>query len=67
MAIPSRSGKLWTKEEVKTLKDLVRQNTPTRVIAIKIHRTPKAIQSKARDEKISLAPRNQKPNNRKKK
>lgn len=67
MAIPSRSGKLWTKEEVKTLKDLVRQNTPTRVIAIKIHRTPEAIQSKARDEKISLAPRNQKPYNRKKK
>ena len=67
MAIPSRSGKLWTKEEVKTLKDLVRQNTPTRVIAIKIHRTPKAIQSKARDEKISLAPWNQKPYNRKKK
>jgi hypothetical protein len=67
MAKPSRSGKLWTKEEVKTLKDLARQNTPTRVIAIKIHRTPRAIQSKARDEKISLAPWNQKPYNRQKK
>jgi hypothetical protein len=67
MAQPSRSGKLWTKEEIQTLKNLVKQNTPTRVIALKIHRTPEAVQSKARDEKISLAPRNQKPNNRSKK
>jgi len=67
MAKPSRSGKLWTKEEVKTLKDLARQNTPTRVIAIKIHRTPEAVQKKARSEKISLAHGNQKPSNRKKK
>ena len=67
MATPTRSGKLWTKEEVKTLRDLVRAKNPTRVIASKMHRTTEAIQKKARSEKIALAPRIQKPANRKKK
>jgi len=38
MAKPSRSGKLWTKEGVRAFKDLAQHNTPTRVIAVKIHR-----------------------------
>ena len=67
MATASRSGKLWTKEEVKTLKELVRAKTQTKVIATKMHRSVESIQKKARSEKISLAPRIQKPANRKKK
>ncbi len=67
MAKPSRSGKHWTKNEVQALKELAQQNTPTRVIALKIKRTPDAVQSKASEENISLAPWNQKPYNRRKK
>lgn len=67
MAKPSRSGKLWTRKEIDTLKDLAKHNTPTRVIALKIKRTPDAVASKANEENISLAPWNQKPYNRRKK
>ena len=67
MATTSRSGKLWTKEEVKTLRDLVRAKTPTRVIATKMHRSVESIQKKARSEKISLAPRIQQTSKLKKK
>ena len=57
MAKPSRTGKLWTKEEIKTLRDLARVKTPASEIAIKLHRSAEAVRSKARDEHISLAPR----------
>jgi hypothetical protein len=67
MAQPSRSGKLWTKEEVKTLKDLARQKMSTRDIANKIHRSPEAVQKKARLEKISIVSLNKKPSSHKKK
>ena len=67
MAKPSRSGKQWKEDEVPRVKDLARQNTPTRIIALKLHRTPDAVASKASEENISLAPWNQKPYNRRKK
>lgn len=60
------SGKLWTNSEVSDLRHLARQNTPTRVIGLKLGRTPAAVQQKASQEDISLKPTNQSPYNRKK-
>lgn len=58
---PSNNGKAWSAQQIAQLKILAKSNTPTRVIAIKMDRTPAAIQSKASVEKISLKPTNQSP------
>ena len=63
---PSNHGKNWTSSDVSQLKQLARQNTPTRVIGLKIGRTPDAVQQKASQENISLKPTNQSPYNRRK-
>lgn len=55
------SGKQWTPGEVNQLKQLVKGNTPTRVIGLKLGRTENAIYNKASEEGISLAPTNQSP------
>ncbi|HEY2979993.1 MAG TPA: hypothetical protein VGJ22_02335 [Anaerolineales bacterium] len=60
----AKSGTPWTKTEVKQLEKLAEQNTPTRVIALKLQRTPDAVYSKASEEDISLKPTNQSPYNR---
>ena len=60
------SGKQWTGENVKQLKQLAKQNTPTRVIGLKLGRTAGAVQSKASQEGVSLKPTNQSPYNRRK-
>lgn len=60
------SGKKWDSSEVKSLKELARKNTPTRVIGLKLGRTEIAIRSRAAEENISLRPTNQSPYNRKK-
>lgn len=60
------SGKLWTIEQKTELKNLAKQNTPTRVIGFKIGRTEEAIRSKASELNVSLKPVNQSPYNRKK-
>ncbi|MBW2045508.1 MAG: hypothetical protein JRI96_11595 [Deltaproteobacteria bacterium] len=58
------SGKPWTQSEVSRIRQLVKQNTPTRVIGLKLGRTEDAIYKKASDEGISLKPTNQSPYNR---
>jgi hypothetical protein len=63
---PSNHGKPWTPEDVKSLGKLADQNTPTRVIALKLKPTEDAVRSKASEEEISLKPTNQSPYNRKK-
>jgi hypothetical protein len=66
MAIkPANQGKPWTSAHEKTLKTLVKGNTPTRVIGLKLGRTPGAVQTKATNAGISLKPVNQRPYNRK--
>ena len=60
------SGKPWTSAEVSKLEELADQNTPTRVIGLKLGRTPAAVSNKASQENISLKPTNQSPYNRKK-
>lgn len=59
-------GKPWTSTEVKQLAKLASENTPTRVIGLKLGRTPDAVYSKASAENVSLKPTNQAPYNRKK-
>lgn len=43
------------------MKTLVKQNTPTRLIAMKLKRTVTSVQGKATREGISLAPTNRSP------
>ena len=63
---PKNANKRWAPEEIKRLKQLAKENTPTRVIALKLQRTEEAVQSKASAEGISLKPTNQRPYNRRK-
>lgn len=58
---PTNHGKSWTPRDNKTLKQLASQNTPTRVIGLKMGRTPEAVQSHASDINVSLKPTNQSP------
>jgi len=60
------SGKQWSASEVKQLEKLANENTPTRVIGLKLGRTAGAVSNKASQENISLKPTNQSPYNRRK-
>lgn len=64
---PANNGKAWTAGQLAQLSQLARQNTPTRVIGLKMQRTPAAVQSKASSAGVSLKPTNQSPYNRTKK
>ncbi len=55
------SGKTWTNQEVRELRDLAAGNTPTRVIGLKLGRTEEAVRTRASEEGISLKPTNQSP------
>ena len=61
------SGKPWSTSDIQNLKKLAEGNTPTRVMGIKLGRTPEAIYTKASKEGIPLKPTNQSPYNRQKK
>lgn len=61
------TGKPWIPADVKQLRELAKENTPTRVIGLKLGRTETAIRAKANSEGISLKPTNQSPYNRRKK
>jgi hypothetical protein len=54
----------WSREDVKTLRQFAKDNTPTGVISLKMGRTPTAIRSKAQREGISLGPSNRSPYSR---
>jgi len=55
------SGKPWTPSDIRHLNQLAQQNTPTRVIGLKLGRTPAAVQTRASEEGISLKPWNRSP------
>jgi hypothetical protein len=63
---PKNHGKDWTDSDVKQLQKLADQNTPTRVIGLKMGRTEDSVYGKAQREDISLKPTNQSPYNRRK-
>lgn len=58
------AGKRWTKGQERELRQLARENTPTRVIGLKLGRTEDGVRSKAQELGVSLKPTNQSPYNR---
>lgn len=54
-------GKKWNSQEITNLRKLAVGNTPTRVIGLKLGRTPGAVQAKASEKSISLEPHNRSP------
>ncbi len=60
----SNHGKQWSPADVSQLKQLAKQNTPTRVIGLKMGRTEDAVRAKASETDVSLKPTNQSPYNR---
>lgn len=64
MTTPSHHQDAWTTSDIDRLRELAEENTPTRVIGLKMGRTEDAIRSKAAAEHISLKPTNQSPYNR---
>ena len=54
----------WTPREELRLAELAIQNTPTRVIGLKLGRPAAGVQAKASKLGISLRPNNQSPYNR---
>ena len=63
---PKNHGKHWTEGDVDHLRELAKGNTPTRVIGLKLGRTPDAVKNKANEEDITLKPTNQPPYSRRK-
>jgi hypothetical protein len=59
-----KEGSRWTPGDESKLREFARGNTPTRVIGLKLERTPAAVQRKAADLGVSLKPTNQSPYNR---
>ena len=63
---PTNHGKPWTDQQVRDLKKLAGENTPTRVLGLKLGRTEESVRSEASKEGVSLKPTNQAPYNRRK-
>ena len=61
---PTKHRQEWTPQDVRQLRQLANQNTPTRVIALKLGRTTAAVYTEASQQNISLAPTNQRRYNR---
>jgi len=51
----NNSGKPWTDEQVRQLKELADQNTPIRIVALKLGRTTFAIRRRAEIEGLWLS------------
>jgi hypothetical protein len=64
---PKNAGKRWTPTEKRELKKLARENTPTRVMGLKLGRSEDSVRSQAQELGVSLKPTNQSPYNRRKK
>lgn len=64
---PKNSGKPWTSADDRLLRQLVKENTPTRVMGLKLDRSPGAVQQHANDLGLSTKLTNQSPYNRRKK
>jgi len=60
------SGKPWSSSDQNQLGKLAKQNTPTRVIGLKLGRTPDGVRGMAQKLGVSLKPTNQAPYNRRK-
>jgi hypothetical protein len=58
---PTNHGKSWTPNDNKQFMQLASGNTPTRIIGLKMGRTPSAVQGHATEIGVSLKPTNQSP------
>lgn len=58
---PNKQWQSWTKEDEAMLRKLAKENTPTRVIALKLWRTEASIRAKAQELWLSLKPTNKSP------
>lgn len=58
---PSNHGKPWSAAQDRQLRSLAAGNTPTRVIGLKMGRTPASVQGHASGIGVSLKPTNQSP------
>ena len=54
----ANTGKRWTVTQVKQLRQLARQNTPTRIIGLSLGRTENAVRTKASEKGVSLKSKN---------
>jgi hypothetical protein len=54
----------WSAGEKQELRKLAKENTPTRVIGIKLGRSEDSVRSQASKQDTSLKPTNQSPYNR---
>jgi len=54
----SNTGKRWTSTQLKQLRQLASQNTPMRVIGLKVGRTENAVRTKASEKGVSLKLKN---------
>lgn len=61
---PTNQGKIWTQAQESQLRKLAKGDTPTRLMAYKLGRSPIAVQSKAQELNVSLKPVNKSPYNR---
>ena len=58
---PKNTGSPWQPADIKQIRQLVKQNTPTRIIALKLGRSTSSIYQRASIEGVSLKPTNQRP------
>jgi len=61
---PNNHNKTWSNEQIKQMKTEIKEDTPTRVMGLKLGRTAGAVQSKANELGLSTKPTNQSPYNR---
>lgn len=59
---PKKHRQPWTGSDDRQLKKLIGENTPTRVMGLKLERTPEAVQRHANEIGLSTKPVNQRPN-----
>lgn len=58
---PPKNGEPWTPADKRQLEKLAAENTPTRVMGLKLGRSPAAVQQQASRQEVSLKPTNQRP------
>lgn len=59
--VPKRHRQPWTRQDDVQLRKEVRQNAPTRVLALHLHRTENAVRARAQELGVSLKPTNRSP------
>lgn len=59
--VPTSHNKPWTPAANKELKQHAAGNTPTRIVALKMGRTPASVANHASEIGVSLKPTNQSP------